>query len=163
MKQTRIRFALWAAVALWMALIFTLSAQPAAESSELSGGLIRAVAEVVMPGFNGMDAAAQGALIESFQHVARKTAHVLAYMMLGILSMAAFLRYPLKMRTRAVSSLALCMGYAVTDEMHQLLIDGRSGQLSDVLIDSAGALMGIGIAWLVFSVRTRHKNRFGDY
>lgn len=163
MKQTRIRFALWTAVVLWMALIFTLSAQPAAESSELSGGLIRAVAGIVMPGFNGMDAAAQGDLIESFQHVARKTAHVLAYMMLGILSMSAFLRYSLKMRTRAVSSLALCIVYAISDELHQLLIDGRSGQLSDVLIDSAGALMGIGVAWFVFSVRTRRRNRLREY
>jgi VanZ family protein len=161
MKETRTRFALWTAVVLWMAFIFTLSAQPATESSELSGGLIRTIAGIVTPGFNSMDAAAQGALIESFQHIARKTAHMLAYMVLGILSMAAFLRYPLKMTTRSVSSLSLCVVYAISDELHQLLIDGRSGQISDVLIDSAGALIGIGIVWLAFSVRKRRKNRSG--
>ena len=33
--------------------------------------------------------------------------------------------------------------YAATDEFHQLFIPGRSGQVSDVLLDSAGALAGV--------------------
>ena len=33
--------------------------------------------------------------------------------------------------------------YAVTDEFHQLFVPGRSGQFSDVVLDSAGALAGL--------------------
>ena len=48
--------------------------------------------------------------------------------------------------------------YAVTDEMHQLLIEGRSGQWTDVLIDSAGALTGVLIIALVlWMVRKRNR------
>ena len=33
--------------------------------------------------------------------------------------------------------------YAASDEIHQLFVPGRSGQLSDVILDSAGALAGV--------------------
>ena len=35
--------------------------------------------------------------------------------------------------------------YAGTDELHQLFVPGRSGQVSDVLLDSAGALIGLAV------------------
>ena len=38
------------------------------------------------------------------------------------------------------------------DEFHQLFVPGRSGQVSDVILDSAGAAIGVlimtGIEWL---------------
>ena len=37
----------------------------------------------------------------------------------------------------------ICGLYAISDEIHQLYVQGRSGQVSDVLIDSSGALVGI--------------------
>ena len=43
--------------------------------------------------------------------------------------------------------------YAAYDEIHQLLVPGRSGQLSDVILDSAGALAGVAaftvLCWLI--------------
>jgi len=33
--------------------------------------------------------------------------------------------------------------YACTDEIHQLFVPGRGAQMSDVLLDSAGAGLGI--------------------
>ena len=40
-----------------------------------------------------------------------------------------------------------CIGiiYAITDEIHQLFIVGRSGSIIDVLIDSIGIFTGISI------------------
>ena len=38
--------------------------------------------------------------------------------------------------------------YAITDEIHQLFIPGRNGNVVDVLIDSCGGLIGIGVIWL---------------
>ncbi len=35
--------------------------------------------------------------------------------------------------------------YAVSDEVHQLFVPGRGGQLTDVIIDTAGAGAGLGI------------------
>jgi VanZ family protein len=38
-----------------------------------------------------------------------------------------------------------CVLYAVSDEVHQLFVPGRGAQVTDVLIDNAGAFVGIGI------------------
>jgi len=47
-----------------------------------------------------------------------------------------------------IAALLICVLYAASDEIHQLFIAGRSGEVRDVLIDSAGASIGIGI-WMV--------------
>lgn len=39
--------------------------------------------------------------------------------------------------------LALCILFATTDEYHQTFVAGRTGQLMDIIIDSAGAIAGI--------------------
>ena len=39
--------------------------------------------------------------------------------------------------------------YAASDEIHQLFVPGRSGQLRDVFLDSAGVAAGILLAWAV--------------
>ena len=39
--------------------------------------------------------------------------------------------------------------YAASDEIHQLFVPGRSGQLRDVLLDSDGVAAGILLAWAV--------------
>jgi len=43
-----------------------------------------------------------------------------------------------------------CSLYAVTDEIHQLFVPGRSGELRDVMIDSIAALVGVGLCmWMM--------------
>ena len=49
-------------------------------------------------------------------------------------------------RRALLPALAIAIGYAVTDEIHQTFVDGRVGTWTDVLIDSAGALTA---AWLI--------------
>ena len=41
--------------------------------------------------------------------------------------------------------IAFCILYAASDELHQLFVDGRGAQVKDVLIDSAGSIVGVGI------------------
>ena len=40
--------------------------------------------------------------------------------------------------------------YGVSDEVHQLFVPGRGAMVKDVLIDSAGAIVGVGL-YLVIS------------
>jgi VanZ family protein len=50
--------------------------------------------------------------------------------------------------------------YAGTDELHQLMTDGRSGQWTDVLLDSSGVLTGVALALLILHVvRSSGKER----
>ena len=49
--------------------------------------------------------------------------------------------------------------YACTDEFHQMFVAGRSGEIKDVLIDSAGVLAGIILTGLVLWVKGKRAGR----
>jgi VanZ family protein len=49
-------------------------------------------------------------------------------------------------RRALAPAVAIAIGYAVTDEIHQTFVDGRVGTPRDVLIDTAGVLAA---AWLI--------------
>ena len=146
------KLVLWTSVLLWMALIFTLSSQTAKDSSELSGYMIRKVAEFLRPDFPSLVPAKQAQFIAGLQHIARKTAHALLYMILGALCMKAFLFWHKKRYAAVLSAALVCIAYAATDEVHQLFVHGRSGELGDVVIDFGGSLVGIFLVVLVNSV-----------
>jgi len=76
--------------------------------------------------------------------IVRKIAHFTLYSILGIL-IFNILRDSKKLTSRKqiLISLLFTALYATTDELHQLFISGRSGQLRDILIDSTGGLTGI--------------------
>ncbi|MDP9136122.1 MAG: VanZ family protein [Actinomycetota bacterium] len=59
-------------------------------------------------------------------------------------------------RRALLPAIAIAIGYAVTDEIHQTFVDGRVGTWRDVLIDSAGALTA---AWTIRRVITRSPVR----
>lgn len=142
-KQILCKNMLWAGVVMWMTLIFSLSAQPANQSDALSGQTIRMVARLVIPGFSELPQIQQENIVSSWQHTARKIAHGLAYFVLGSLCMAALLQHELEMNQRALLALGISIAYAVSDEVHQVFVVGRSCQLSDVGIDTCGASIGI--------------------
>jgi VanZ family protein len=45
-------------------------------------------------------------------------------------------------------ALALVFLYAASDELHQVFVPGRTGQISDVVVDVAGAVAGLTLLWL---------------
>ena len=153
MKLRITRVALWGLVLLCMAFIFYKTAKPAQQSSQVSGQFIRSVAAAVTPDFSALSEDEQDAVVESFQHVVRKGAHFSIYLLLGVLCLLAMLTHRVKPGVRIGISLGICLLYAASDELHQLFIDGRSGQVSDVLLDfcgsAAGVLLTAGLAALV--------------
>lgn len=139
------RIAAWVAAVGWMLIIFLLSAQPAEESAELSGGLIEQVAQVVTPGFNELPPQEQEAVVDQWQSIARKLAHATEFAVLGILLWIALSDLS-RRRLRAAVSAGIGLLYAVSDEVHQLFVSGRGPGVADVFIDLAGVLLGIALA-----------------
>lgn len=132
------KFIPWIPVIIWMGVIFYLSHQPASESSELSAGLAAKIIyliEVIIP----VDP-------DTFHHFIRKSAHFLAYFILGVLVTNA-----LRIQNVKFTGLAflICVLYAISDEVHQLFIPGRIGEVRDVLIYGTGALIGISVYMLI--------------
>jgi VanZ family protein len=81
--------------------------------------------------------------ISALRLVVRKFAHVTEYAVLCLLCLRAFRLSSALPSFRCLSwSVAIAVVYAVTDEWHQTRVPGRVGAVSDVVIDSVGALIG---------------------
>lgn len=141
-----------------MILIFSFSAQTGEISSGVSASVSRTIAKMIVGGFSELSEAEKLIKIEALVPIVRKTAHFLVYCALGFfsfLSARVFFResgrrFPKKRGFFSVS--AFCFFYAASDEIHQLFVAERSGSPLDVLLDFAGALVGIGAAFLLFSL-----------
>ena len=71
----------------------------------------------------------------------RKCAHFAEFFLLGLL---AYLNAEEFLKDRALPvSLVFSLLYAVSDEVHQLFVPGRSGQLLDVVLDFSAAFLAI--------------------
>ncbi len=155
------KFLLWTLVVLWMGLIFYMSSQTGEESGELSAGIIMTVASIMDPSFDQMSETQKKEVIDKWQHLTRKTAHFTEYAILGILCFVAFLQYNDRIKRKMCVLLSVCIAavYASTDEIHQRFVDGRGGQISDVIIDSSGALVGALVALGVVALYLKHKSK----
>lgn len=128
----------WTLVVSWMALIFYLSHQPATQSNGLSTGITEKVIEIIEKIAPNLDND-----IRSFNHIIRKNAHFFSYLILGILVSNVVSNYQSVRKKAFILALSICVLYAISDEVHQLFIPGRSGQIKDVFIDSVGAVVGV--------------------
>ncbi|MBY7144348.1 VanZ family protein [Virgibacillus sp. NKC19-3] len=142
----------WTAVIVWMGVIFYLSDQPATESNELSNKITENIITIVDTIFSSVNLD-----INSFNHIVRKNAHFFAYSMLAVFVINALSKSGMRWYRNSIVTLGVCIIYAVSDEVHQLVVPGRSGELRDVLIDSAGASVGICFYWMVTKIFERWR------
>ena len=132
-----------------MGAIFYFSAQNATESSSMSMGFIRRLLHKSLVEVMSVESAVM--IEEGIETIVRKGAHFFIYTCLGFCSAMTlyYIGKVNKKRTLFITALAFCIFYASTDEMHQLFVAGRSGEIRDVLIDSAGSATGILSSMLV--------------
>jgi hypothetical protein len=96
--------------------------------------------------------------------VVRKCAHVTEYAILALLLWRALRSVPVfntKMSILFGAVLLGCAAFAASDEFHQTFIKSRTPSGRDVLLDIAGALVGLLIA-VSFTQRDSNKSRRSD-
>lgn len=147
-RQKIIRIILAVLIVLNMAAIFCLSAQKAVQSDETSAGFITALCKALVSRFNSLSPQEKESLVASLSFAVRKGAHMAEFAALSFLCSLFAASFGVKPKNFA-AAFAFTVFYAATDEFHQLFVEGRSGQLSDVCVDSAGALLGAGAAILL--------------
>lgn len=143
------------------ALIFWFSAQKGEKSQLMSDGITLRVAHLLKPDFKEMTESARLSYLEQLSYIIRKNAHFCEFMLLGFCLMG-WQRFGFPERRWALCGLwawGIATLYAGTDELHQLFINERSAQLTDVCIDSAGSLTGVLIAALVLALALRRIGR----
>lgn len=137
-----------ALVAAWVLFIWSRSLFSGPESSAQSGFVV----ELLRPAFEALGMTD----VDLMTFVVRKTAHFSEYAVLGVLLALTHVS-----GRRAIPWPQALLGVAVAaaDESIQLFVPGRSGQPTDVLIDTCGMLSGLAIAALVIRARSNRSNQ----
>ncbi len=124
----------WIFLLFWMILIFSFSSQNGSTSSSVSNFFVSFFENHCF-------------LAVDLVFLIRKGAHFFEYFILGVLVLFLIREYVLQEWRALLYSFCCCLFYAISDEIHQLFVVGRSGRVMDVIIDGCGALLGI----LIFS------------
>lgn len=131
---------------LWMGLIFYMSSQPQLESEATSNLATEIIFKVyaILLSSSHMEVSDFFAL---YGQPIRKLAHFTEFLILGILAYSNIREYTKK--HLFLYPLLFSVLYAISDEIHQLFVEGRFCALKDMLIDSSGALTGILLCHLI--------------
>ena len=138
----------WILVALWAGFIFFMSANTGDGLNDGTGivsQIYRALHEF------------QAALLGPDVDVVSSAAHFCEYAVFGAL-WANALRHHMPLRRAVALGIACVSLYGVTDEFHQLFVEGRMCDPVDWLVDTLGAALGALLAALLLR-RLAHSRR----
>lgn len=133
-------------IILWTCLIFLFSSQDGGESS----GFSRKFVEFFIKDPD---------LVDKIEPYVRKLAHFSEYGLGGVLFISLFSTYEWTDRRKITTSILLGVWYAIMDEIHQLMVPGRSGAIKDVYIDSLGIITGVIGMLIVIKIFEIIKNK----
>lgn len=139
---------LWALAIGWIAVLFFFSGQTGAQSGALSGWLT-GIVQRILP----MLSLARGTL----EYLLRKLAHFGIFAVEGFLLCLAMMETCKDVGAGALLTGILCTAMAAANELHQSFFEGRSCEGRDMLIDTAGAMLGILAAMLLFHILRRRR------
>lgn len=123
------------------ALIFSFSAQDGDSSTQQVERVESAVTDTFIPNYNPEKPSNEKTWIDTYLTVLlRKSAHLLVFGALSSLIFLFLITWRGDLLSRYLTSLLLTFLYAVSDEIHQIFVSGRTGMVTDVLIDMGGAL-----------------------
>ncbi len=140
-----------------MLFIFFHSAKTATQSSAQSDPIAKVVYSIIVPDDTVMTAEQRADIMEKIQFFVRKSAHFLIFAALGFSFFASLSTHFINTKNKFILSQVFSTAYAISDEVHQLFVEGRAGRVGDVLIDSAGAFFGILICFVAVFIITKIK------
>lgn len=156
----KLKYITWLPVAALMVIIFLFSSKPAVTSAESSLMISRTVLQlyenVTNVTYNEPDRIQTLSVVD---HIVRKTAHFIEYAVLAAALAFHFTSWGVGLRKRFWLSAFITSVYAMTDEYHQTFVAGRSGQVSDVVLDTCGGITGVLFFFLFLLILKRIKER----
>ncbi len=125
--------------------MFFFSSQESGETNALSFRVSAAAARLLYFNFEHYEPDVQETLIIGLNPFIRKAAHLMLYALLGGICYLWLHRLPHNVST----SMSIAALFAALDELHQLFVPGRTGNVTDILLDCFGAGCGIGITFML--------------
>lgn len=133
----------WLPVLVWMALIFSASAD--SHSYEHSSRCVEPFLRWLFPQMSQTR-------IGQIHHLIRKCCHLAEYAVLALLLWRALNRSKNKLSPwswpKVLGALLIVLLYAASDEFHQIFVPTRTPLVLDVLIDTAGGAIGLLALWI---------------
>lgn len=145
-------------IVLTCAVIFKFSSQNGKQSSKVSMGVVQKILDINKRKKTSKNDS------ENIEFIIRKIAHFSIYTSLGTwaicLMKTFFMKEEHKKQQIKQVSISFLFGflYACSDEIHQLFSNGRSGQISDVIIDTIGVINGILLVFLILKLVDEKKS-----
>lgn len=128
----------------WMCVIFSFSAQTKEESSAVSESLSYRMVSSTGHFFHwNLEDEQLQEIADTIEYFVRKGAHMAEYAVLSVLIFIWLGLWEMTLFRKCTTAFFASAVYAASDEFHQLSVAGRAGRVSDVLIDSSGALLGV--------------------
>lgn len=147
MRKTKIvRTILVIIIFIWAYLVFTFSSQDGNDSS----GLSRRVVEFFIK---------DQAIVDIVEPYVRKVAHFSEYAIGGALFICLFSTYEWSDKRKITTGIFVGVWYAALDEIHQLMVPGRTGSIVDVYIDTLGISAGVVGMMIIFKIIEILKNK----
>ena len=150
-------------ILVWMILIFGMSNS----TGEESGSMSRDITVFIINKYDKITNASKETIkyhqtdefIDGANYIFRKICHFGEYFILGILFfnfIISFNRF--RMLLCNIYSISFCLLNAILDEFHQTFVPGRGGVVTDVLIDTFGAIVGTMIICFIYVIYDKkHK------
>ena len=151
----------------WMTVVFIFSSQDGTKSLNTSGSMIYYVDTKI----NSSSTSNNTSKVETDKHTTqeykysaelqrtvRKYAHCFLYTIGGVVISVFFYAFTLNKREIITSSLLTGVLYALSDEIHQFYVKGRTSSVFDVGIDTVGVIIGILLTMLVLKL-TRYEKK----
>ena len=144
-KKTQIKILKIILILIWMITIFVFSGQKGSESGDTSRKFTIAIIRIL----TGKTLAIDDPFIEGVQLFIRKMAHFTIYAIGGFLIMNYADTTDKTKKQKILYSIGFGGGYAVTDELHQFFVAGRSARILDVGIDTLGVITGVALYFIL--------------
>ena len=161
-----------ALIIIWMAVIFWFSSMPGDESNTKSKSTIKeAIETITNPETKDANTTQiqqnqakqkdlkEEQLIEKLNKPLRKCMHASVYFVLSILIFNCLKTFKISGGKTIIIPIGIAFLYACTDEFHQLFVDGRTSQFTDVLIDTFGAILGIAMINIAIIIIIKIKQK----
>lgn len=149
-------------VIIWMFVIFNFSSQNGPKSTNTSDVVTSMVVNVTTSVTNkNVSREEVKKRVEDSTFLVRKMAHFTEYLILGILVLQLLSDYTKINKRMLIVSLIICYLYAVSDEVHQIFISGRTAKVLDTFIDGAGSLVGI-VIYSIYQSKCRKMSNFDE-
>lgn len=158
MKNKVIRYSALVLLIVWACLIFHFSTQSSDASTNTSGGVVEKMVVAFYPEYDSLDATVKRVVLSILMAPVRKTAHFGEFAVLGALFFVFYSTFEgvIKKHIILISVLSGLL-YAISDEIHQYFVPGRSCRALDVCIDLTGVLSAVFICYLINWIWRRIK------